>query len=198
MIKTAITGNIASGKSQVENFLISLGFSVIDSDKINHNLIMYNSDVISELKNTFGDEIIENSVISKEKLAQIVFNIPQKKSQLEQILHYRIKKAIDTFFEQHKNENIVFASVPLLFEAEWEKNFDKIIFVSADENIRLKRLMNRNNYSFDVAKKRIMAQDAEKSKIKKSDFVILNNSDLENLKHSTLLVIEQLKSLNVH
>ena len=197
MIKTAITGNIASGKSQVENFLTSLGFSVIDSDKVNHNLLMYDSHVMSEIKNIFGEEIIENNKISKEKLAKIIFDIPQKKQQLEQILHKRIKEAINNFFEQHSHEDIVFASVPLLFEAEWEKNFDKIIFVSADENIRLKRLMQRNNCSYDMAKKRIMAQNAEKSKINKSDFLIVNNSDLDNLKQSTMIIVQQLLSLNV-
>ena len=98
MIKIASTGNIASGKSQVENILTSLGFKVIDSDKINNKLLTENNDVISEIKSEFGDEIFESTgEISKPKLAEIVFNSQEKKMKLENILHKRILEKINEF-----------------------------------------------------------------------------------------------------
>jgi len=193
MIRTAIAGNIASGKSQVENILINCGFKVIDSDVVNQNLLYSDKIVINQIKSVFGTEIFdEKGKISKKKLGEIVFNSPEKKYLLENILHTKIYEEINRFFEKNKEEKVVFASIPLLFEVNWEKNFDKIIFISADENLRLERLMKRNNFSYDEAVKRINSQQNEEEKIKKSDFVIYNNSDLKELKKSVFDVIEKL------
>ncbi len=193
MIKTAITGNIASGKSQVEKILLSLGFKVIDSDKINHELLTKNKEVIKEIKSAFGSEIFNSSgEIIKQKLADIIFTSIEKKQILESILHKRIIKTINNFFEENQKEKIIFASVPLLFEAKWENNFDKIIFVSAPYNERLKRLIKRNNLSEEQAKQRINAQQSEEEKIKKSDFVIYNNSDFVSLNKSVINILSNL------
>ena len=190
MIRVAITGNIASGKTQVENILRSLGYKVIDSDKVNHDLITADLEVISEIKSTFGADIFDNNnKISKQKLGELVFSAPHKKKLLENILHKRILKKIQDFFEYNKEEKLVFAAVPLIFEAGWEREFDKIIFVSAPEELRLKRLIQRNNYNIKQAKQRIQAQESEENKIKKSDFVIYNDSDLKNLENSVLRII---------
>ncbi len=191
MIKTAITGNIASGKSQVEKIILSLGYKVIDSDKINHELLTQNIDVITEIKSAFGESIFNSEgEIIKQNLADIIFSSKEKKQELENILHKRIMYKINEFFEDNKCEKIIFASVPLLFEAKWENNFDKIIFVSAPYEIRLKRLIKRNNLTEEQAKQRMDAQKDEQEKIKKSDFVICNNSDLNYLKKSVLNILQ--------
>ena len=193
MIKIAITGNIASGKSQVEKLLMSFNFKVIDSDKINNELLTGNKEVINEIKSEFGEEVFEKSgEISKPKLAEIVFNSPGKKQKLENILHKRIFEKINEFFEEYKNEKFVFVSVPLLFETNWQNNFDKIIFVSSDEQTRLERLIKRNNLTKEQAQKRIQAQGNEKDKIKQSDYVIFNNSDITALEKAVKEIIEKL------
>ena len=197
MIKVAITGNIASGKSQVEKVLLTLGFKVIDTDKINHFILMTDISAIKEIKETFKDEDIldENSNISREKLGKLVFSKGDNKVKLEQILHKRIFEHVNKFLKDNKKEKIVFVSIPLLFETKQEENFDKIIFVSADKDVRLKRLIERNNYSEKYAKVRINSQDSEESKIKKSDFVIYNNSDFINLRKQINYVLSQLTNL---
>lgn len=196
MLKVAITGNIASGKSQVEKILLSLGHKVADTDKINHFILSSDSSAISEIKEAFSfDDILDdNGAISRSKLGNVVFSDIQKKRKLEKILHKRINKKVDEFFEENKNEKIVFIAIPLLFETNQQNKFDKIIFISSDENIRVKRLIERNNYSLEYAKTRIASQDKEFDKIKKSDFVIYNNSDLVNLKKQVNDILNHLIS----
>ena len=172
--------------------MISMGFKVIDADKINQNLLYKNADVKNEIKSIFGSSVFdENGAVSKQKLGAIVFSSDIKRKQLENILHKRIIEKINIFFDENKNEKLVFASVPLLFEAEWESYFDKIILVCAPEKERLKRLMHRNGSTEAEALKRIKAQSPETDKIKKADFVIYNNSSLENLKKAVINIISQ-------
>ncbi len=197
MIKVAITGNIASGKSQGEKILLSKGLKVADTDKINNFILMTDLSAIKEIKETFSEDDIldENKNISKDKLGKIVFSAGLKKIKLESILHKRINEKIEMFYEANKDEKVVFVSVPLLFEANLESNYDKIIFISADEDIRLKRLINRNHYSEEYARIRINSQWKEIDKIKKSDYVIYNNTDFNTLRIQTDRVIKNLFNL---
>ncbi|MBQ8887679.1 MAG: dephospho-CoA kinase [Candidatus Gastranaerophilales bacterium] len=196
MIKVAIVGNIASGKSQVEKILFYLCYKVTDTDKINHDILNFDIETINEIKETFvNDDILENNTISREKLGKIVFSNKEKKEKLESILHKKIFERVEDFFNQNQNEKIVFVSIPLLFETNQEKTFDKIIFISADKEIRLKRLIERNNYSKEYALIRINSQMDEEEKIKKSDFVIYNNSDLKDLEQSVKNVLNTLLNI---
>ena len=194
MLKIAITGNIASGKSLVEDFLIKLGYKVIDSDKIVHNILENDNKTIKKIKELFSTDDILNvkGNISRDKLGKVVFSNIEKKKALEKIIHIKVKEKIDNFFELNKEEKFVFVSVPLLFEANFDKFFDKIIFISAPEDIRLSRLINRNKYSIEYAKKRIQSQAREEDKIKKSDFVIYNKSDLKTLEEQTKDILTKL------
>lgn len=194
MLKVAITGNIASGKSSLENYLESLGYKIADADKINCKLLSEDTKIKDRVKEIFlGYDILDcNGALSREKIGHIIFNNIDKKIQLEEILHKEIYDKIIDFFKDNIEEKIVFVSVPLLFESGFNKIFDRIIFVSANEDIRLERLIKRNNYSVEYAKKRIASQDSEESKIKKSDYVIYNESDFENLKLQIDIILKKL------
>ncbi len=176
MIKYAIVGNIASGKSEMERVLDKHGFVVLDSDLMAHDVLMDKPDVAK----AFSDyDVFEYGRLSREKLGKLVFNDSELKQKLEGIVHPLILEEIKTAFETFKDEKMIFVSVPLLFEVGWEKNFDKIIFVKSEDNIRLERLMNRNGYTKEYAQKRIASQSSQNEKIKKSDYVIENNSTKE-------------------
>jgi len=173
MLKIALTGNIAAGKSLVENQFQSFGIDVIDADKIAHEVL---GEKIQLLQKFFGEEIIKQGQISREKLAQIVFSDSKKKQKLEKIIHPEVRKRIAEFCE---GKDIAIASIPLLFEVSWESDFDCVILVISKDNLRLKRLMERNNLTKEQAKTRINAQMSQGDKIKKADFVIDNNGSRE-------------------
>ena len=179
MIKIAITGNIASGKSTVEKILSDLQYKTIDTDKIAHDLLDKHR---LEIKKTFdGYDIEEDGKISREKLGALVFGDYNLKSALEGILHPKIKDEINLFFEKNKDQKAVFVSVPLLYETGMEKMFDKVLFIYSPDNYRLERLIKRNGYSQEYAKQRMNSQWSQLDKVKKADYVLYNDSDVMEL-----------------
>ena len=177
MLKVAIVGNIASGKSTVENILIQKGYKVFDTDKIAHVLLDESKERLIKL---FSQDILTNERINREKLGKIVFENSDKMKALESIIHPKVKNKILEIFNTLK-EDIVFISVPQLFEANLDDLFDKIIFISAPKEIRLQRLIKRNNFDYQAALKRINAQDNESVKIQKSDYLVINDKSIQDL-----------------
>lgn len=173
MPKIALTGNIAAGKSLVEEQLRSLGAEIIDADEVAHQVL---DKKIKLLQEFFGEEIIKQGEVSREKLAKIVFSDSKKKQKLEQLIHPEVKTRILDFL---KNKNLAIASIPLLFEVGWENLFDKVILVTTKDNTRLKRLMKRNNLTSEQAKIRMKAQMNQGEKIRKADFIIDNNGTFD-------------------
>lgn len=192
MIRVALTGNIASGKSTVEAVLKELGYSCLNTDDIAHRFLENNHDVINAFKNF---EILDrNGAISREKLGKIVFHDKKMLKTLENIIHPLVRKEIQEFFEAKKDENIVFVAIPQLFESSMQELFDKTVLVYCDDNIRIERLKKRNNYTEDYAKIRINAQISQDKKVNLCDFVIDNSSTLENLQSLVKTLPEKLLS----
>ncbi|MBD5402985.1 dephospho-CoA kinase [bacterium] len=190
MLKIAIVGNIASGKSTAEKVLYSLGYSVLDTDKVSHQLLS-DSEIVKKEFKAF-DVFDSGGNICRDKLGQLIFFNPELKFKLENILHPLVRVEIEKFFEQKNNENLVFVSIPLLFEAGMEELFDKILFIYTDDDIRLKRLISRNNYSVEYAKIRMDSQISQDEKIHKADWVIYNNSTVEDLEKEILSLVKQI------
>lgn len=186
MIKVAIVGNIASGKSTVEKLLAEKKYPVTDTDEICHKLLL----CLDEIKEYFKDyDVIENEEISREKLGKLVFSNPELKLKLENFLYPYVKMEIARFFAQNIHSKYAFVSIPLLFEAKMEDLFDKILFVYCDDDIRLKRLIERNNYTEEYAKLRMNSQASQDEKIKKAEWVLYNNSTEQELKDNLFKLI---------
>ena len=188
MIKYALVGNIASGKSTMEKMLEQHNFVVLDTDFMAHDILIDNP----QIAKAFSEyDVFEFGRLSREKLGKLVFENIDLKEKLESLIHPLIKKEIETAFETYKNEKYVFISVPLLFEVGWQDMFDKIIFIKTEDDIRLKRLIERNNYKEEYAKKRILSQMSQSEKENKADYVIENNSSLKEFEEKIANFIKE-------
>ena len=187
MIKIAICGNIASGKSESKKILESLGYPVLDTDAVAHNLLEINTEIPEKFSQY---NIFENGKISRKKLGELIFSSDSLKKQLENILHPLIKNEILKFFSKNENYKYVFVEIPLVYEAEMTDIFDKIILIYTDDNIRQNRLIKRNHYTKEYAKIRMNAQMSQDEKAKRADIVIYNNQTIEHLQKEILKIIE--------
>ncbi len=184
MIKLAITGSIATGKSVAESVLKQNKIPSVDADMIVHRLLSEDMEVIEKICFLFNADkngiLDENGKISRKKLGAVVFNNKEKLKQLEEIIHPKVKDEINRFFEQNKDKQIAAAVVPVLYEAGMQNMFDYVILVCAKRELQINRLMKRDSLSRDEAEKRINLFMNEEDKIKQADFVVYNNLDIKD------------------
>ena len=166
-----ITGSIACGKSTVSDYLIDKGYTIIDADKLGH-VALTSDDVKRKLAEKFGDEILENNEISREKLGKLVFGNDDNLKILNSIIHPKIKELILKLQEEHKDEDLVFLDIALLYEANFVDLVEKVVVVYVDEDVQLERLMMRNSLPKEEAIKRVESQMSPREKASLGDFVI--------------------------
>lgn len=188
MLKIGITGNIASGKSLFEKYLKSFGYKVLCLDYVTA-FLYENSSVLQEFL------LKKFNTISRKEISKIVFKDPLLKKELENFIYPLILDEMNKFFVENSLESVLFVSAALLFESGFNKYFDKIIFIKADEKIRQKRLMERNNLSSEEADLRIKSQITETQKIPKCDFIIDNSGSKEALQTAADNFIKSLSTL---
>ena len=187
-----ITGSIACGKSTVSDYLIAKGYTIIDADKLGH-VALTSDDVKRKLAEKFGDEILENNEISREKLGKLVFGNDDNLKILNSIIHPKIKELILKLQEEHKDKNLVFLDIALLYEANFVDLVEKVAVVYVDEDVQLERLMTRNSLSKEEAIKRIESQMSPREKASLGDFVINNSYSKEDTFQQIDETIEKLK-----
>lgn len=187
-----ITGSIACGKSTVSDYLIAKGYTIIDADKLGH-VALTSDDVKRKLAEKFGNEILENNEISREKLGKLVFGNDDNLKILNSIIHPKIKELILKLQEEHKDKNLVFLDIALLYEANFVDLVEKVAVVYVDEDVQLERLMTRNSLSKEEAIKRIESQMSPREKAALGDFVINNSYSKEDTFQQIDEILEKLK-----
>jgi len=194
LLKVGLTGSIGTGKSTVSKIFKELGAYVIDADQIVHSLLKEES-VKEKIREILGNVFDDKGEIDKKKVAEIIFNNPEKKKQLEALIHplvfERIQEKIKNI-EKKDPDAVVVVEVPLMIETGSYKNYDVVIVVYAPEEIQLKRLLNRGMEKED-ALKRIKSQMPIDEKVKYADIVIENTGTLEELKKKVENVYRELK-----
>lgn len=187
-----ITGSIACGKSTVSNYLKSKGYIVIDADRIGHEAL--DDDYVKEkLILAFGNEILEDNKINRQKLGELVFGNSSNLNVLNSIIHPEIRKKILEKIDKNNDKELIFIDVALLFEAKFDDLVDKIIVVYVDKNTQLTRLMKRNSISKKEALSRIVSQMSPIEKAKLGDYTVNNNLDVINTYEQVDKVLSELK-----
>ncbi len=199
-----LTGGIASGKSTVVDFLISEGYQVIDADKVVRQLQEPGGKLYKAIVETYGlDFIADNGQLNREKLGALVFSDPKEREKLsnlqdeiirtelydrrDDLLKKMTDKSVSKNFDsksQGKNLSVnkpIFMDIPLLIEYNYT-GFDEIWLVSLHEKIQLERLMARNKFTEEEAKKRISSQMPLSEKQKVADVILDNSGTIEALK----------------
>jgi len=195
MIKIGITGGIGSGKSFVCNIFKCFGIPICNSDDIAKYLMHSNNDLINQIKNNFGSDIyLSDGLLDRKKLADIVFNDKEKLSLLNSIVHPEVRKYIDNWILFQNDPPYVIIENAILFESNQSESFDKIITVTADDEIRIARVMVRNTISREKVLERINNQLSNDFKIKHSDFIIYNNEN--DIEASFLNLIPQIYDIH--
>lgn len=182
-LKIAVTGGIGSGKSEVCKVFNEKGYIIINADEIGKNLLNSDKKVISKIKAEFGDSAYLNGKVNADSLSSIVFADKNKLSKINSIIHPETIKIINQEMEKVlKKHDLVFVESALIFEIKREKFFDYVLLVVSDENLRIGRLKKYKGVDPRKVKERIFNQLPDEQKIIKADFIIRNNSSLEELR----------------
>lgn len=172
--KIGITGNIGSGKSLVCKIFNHLGINTFYSDEETKKLYLL-PEIRKQIVDYFKDEVyFQDGSLNKKLLSYHLFQNPKALQFIETILYPKLNETFDRWCKRQNSDFVLFESA-ILFEKKFESQFDKIIFVSAPEDVRLQRAMLRDNCNKENVRSRMRLQWDEETKIQKSDFVIIND-----------------------
>lgn len=179
--KIGVTGGIASGKSLVCSFLREFGIPVISADEIVKEL-QKDAYYLMKIKELFGDEVFDGENLNRKKLANIIFSDENKRKLLNKLLHPPVLLEIKKRMESLKDHKIIAVEVPLLFEVGIEDWFDEIWVVYIPKDLQVKRIIERDNITEEEALLRINSQISLENKVKRANYVIYNDKDIEYTK----------------
>ena len=180
-----ITGGIGSGKSTVSRILSEHGAEIILADKIAREVVMPGMKAYNQIVRTFGRDILdEDGSINRKKLGDIVFSDPELLKKLNGFTHGAVAERISQKLDALRNEGtdfiVIEAVVPI--QHGFLDIVDTVWVVIADEQIRKRRIIARNNYSEQEAMQRIKAQMSDRMYISIADKIIYNNGSIEDLR----------------
>ncbi len=177
MIRAGITGNIGSGKSLICTVFQKLGVSVFQADLAAHELY-HESEVRKTIEYELGAGFydVQGHLIRK-NLSDRIFSDVKALKFIETLIHPIVRQRFNDWCQSHQNDPYVLYEAAILFETGNYKLFDKLIYVAADEQIRLKRVADRDNLPVEEIRKRMNKQWHDDQKIPLADFVIFNSGE---------------------
>ena len=196
MVKVGLTGGIGSGKTTVSNFLLEYGIPVYNSDSQGKKLMNTNLELINDIVNIFGESVYNNGVLNTNLLSSIVFSDPEKIKQLNNLVHPKVAEDFNQWVGKNNNQPILIKEAAILIESGAYLNMDKIILVISKKSNRIKRVSKRDNSDFESIEKRINFQLTDDEKIQYADYIIENNSSLDDLKNEVLRVFNEINKVN--
>jgi dephospho-CoA kinase len=189
MVVIGLTGGICSGKSTVTH-LLSKNYEavVIDADKLGHEAYEVGTACHQQLVTHFGSGIVtSDGQIDRRALGAIVFGDKTKMNELQSIVWPCIREKIMIRLEQLKQEqnpNVIVVEAAVMIEAGWQDLMDTVWVVTVDPEVAIERLMKRNNFSEEEAKKRVSAQISNEERCRHANVVIRNTGDFSTLEEA--------------
>jgi dephospho-CoA kinase len=171
-----ITGGIGSGKSIVSRILQLMGYPVYSSDQRAKEIMHEDLSLVADLKNLFGEEAYLDSNLNRPYIAAQIFRDDSKRIAMNELVHPAVRADFQNWIKQQKSP-LVFQESALLFETGSYKLFDGVILVSAPEEVRMKRVKERDQLSDQQVQARFNAQMPEEEKMKLTDLVIQNDGN---------------------
>lgn len=185
MLLVALTGNIASGKSEVAREFAAHGARVIDADALAREVVAPGTPALAEIVARWGREmLLADGSLDRAALRRVVFADGAEREALNAIVHPRVEARRRELLAAAAREGvpIVVADIPLLFEVGLEDRFDRVVLVDAPEEVRLRRLLDRRGLSEPEARRMIAAQMPAVEKRARAHFVIENDGTREELR----------------
>ncbi len=181
VMRVAITGGIACGKSLFSRALEQLGVELLDADDVVHRLEAPGGAAVPELVRLFGSSVLdEHGGINRAVLAERVFSDPEARRQVNAAVHPQVRTALRQWLEE-PSDALRIVVIPLLFEAGWTDDWDLIICLVSSEALQRERLMRFRGLTDEQARKRIAAQMPVAEKAARSHLVVHNDADAEAL-----------------
>jgi dephospho-CoA kinase len=175
MIRVGITGGIGSGKSVVSKVFHEMGFPVFNSDLEARKLMESDSEIVNSIIALFGEKAYINGKLDRKHIADKVFSNQELLNQLNLIVHPATRQAFESFAQLNNKHRIVFNEAAVLFETGAYKKFDFVILVTAPEELRIKRVVDRDGVDREQVKQRLSNQWKDEQKIGLADFVLVND-----------------------
>jgi len=176
-IRVGVTGGIGSGKTLVCKVLETLGYPVFYSDIVAKTITDTHPLVIAQVKKLFGDSIYYNGMLNRKKVAELVFTNNDLLADLNGIVHPAVARAFEQWCLQNANSHLVFKEAAILFETGAYLELHKTILITAPEDIRIKRVIERDGVTESEVRARMANQTTNEEKKRLADFTIDNSSN---------------------
>jgi len=199
MLRVGLTGSIGVGKSFVATVLAEFGCYVLDADHTAREVVAKGTHGLRAVTEAFGEQVLrEDGELDRARLGSIVFADESKRAVLNSILHpFIIAKQDEQLqsWETKDPQGIAVVDAALMIESGGFARFDKLIVVHCRAEIQLQRLMARNNFTREEARRRIASQMPQKEKLCYADYRIDSSDGFDDTRAQTEKVYLSLRAL---
>ena len=183
MLTVALTGGIGSGKTTVCELFSELGTPVIDTDLIARELVLPGQEALNEISSYFGKDILNSDgSLDRKALARKTFGDPKDRSQLESILHPRIRNRVKSTISTLDAPYVIIA-IPLLIETSQQTTYDRVLVVDCEEQQQIQRTQSRDRRSIEEINNIMAAQANRQQRLEHTDDIIENKYDIQSLRN---------------
>lgn len=198
MIRVALTGGIASGKSAVAALFEARGVPVVDSDAIAREIVAPGSPALEAIRRRFGEGILQgDGTLDRRALREQVFADPVARRDLEAITHPAIRARMQEW-SQAVTGPYQIHMIPLLVESGGRRDFDRVLVVDCPEELQIQRVMQRDGVDANSARTILAAQASRAARLAIADDVIVNDGDRDKLSHDVDALHQRYLQLSVY